>query len=130
MTDAERQALNERIALEVGWHYYPKYNSAYRWHEPYGKDAPKYYHENPPDFTRKWEHAGPLLVELCQEFDDVTIEWFRSGDTSNTPQEVRLFLRNDALFDTACVTRDGGSKDEDLTEAIAVAFDAWKGSND
>ena len=103
MTDAEHQVLNRRIALKVGWHYYPKYNSTYRWREPYGKDAPKYYHGNPPDFTRKWEHAGPLLDLMC------------NGSGMTNDKALKL------VADRLCV-----DPYMEVSEATAVAFDAWK----
>ncbi|KKK96027.1 hypothetical protein LCGC14_2666890 [marine sediment metagenome] len=61
MTDAEREPLNERIALRLGWTFHPENPFEERWLHPSRLWS---LHTHPPDFTRKWEHTGPLLIEL------------------------------------------------------------------
>ena len=100
MTDAEREPLNERIALRLGWTFHPENPFEERWLHPSRLWS---LHTHPPDFTRKWEHAGPLLEEMFKELESIEPEL--------------------ALDDMRIIQEQSGC---DLTEAIAVAFDAWR----
>ena len=124
MTDAERQALNERIALAVGWTKETPSQSFDRrdvihkqflWIPPLGQYENEPLNTHPPDFTREWERAGPLLEELP---DDVQIE-ITINSIPNIEGKFRCaFLRNLRML--------GIGAGDTRIEAIAVAFDARK----
>lgn len=89
MTDTERQALNERIALRLGWRQWIKGRGD--WIPP-GKDSDSI-QALPPDFCGEWEHAGPLQVELweagfdlCHDGKDGTFYWW--GISNEYPEPL------------------------------------------
>lgn len=111
MTDPERQALNERIALRLGWQYKIPCGSKTKtkyWKLPSPRPGKINWFEHPPDYTRDWEHAGPLLIELYRNNWRLCygseVFWMESGTQT---------------------TWDDGYAEE-APEAIALAFDARK----
>ena len=107
MTGTERQALNERIALAVGW---IKGTLPYEtiWASPEDSSSGRRLklwktQDKLPDFTRKWEHAGPLLDLMC------------NGSGMTNDKALKL------VADRLCV-----DPYMEVSEATAVAFDAWK----
>ena len=67
MTDADRQSLNERIALRLGYTY-----ENGLWNAPEGE--PLYGLKDLPDFTREWKHAGPLLEDLFKDDPELMLD--------------------------------------------------------
>ena len=119
MTNAERQALNKRIALAMGWTKETPSQSFDRrdvihkqflWIPPLGQYENEPLNTHPPDFTRKWEHAGPLLIELYK--NNWRLCWGSGVFWMEPPPQITWDWH------------DGCA--EEAPEAIAVAFDAWK----
>ena len=92
MNDTERKDLNKRIALRLGYTY-----ENGLWNAPEGE--PLYGLKDPPDFTREWNHAGPLLVELFKDDAELALD------------EILLVQEQDEC---------------DLIEAVAVVWDTWE----
>ncbi len=99
---------NERIALLRGYtRGYHKVEGTC-WHGP---DGFTFSYTDPPDYLHEWEHAGPLLEELKQEFGVIL-------PIGNNPwHQVSLRHRH---RQTEHITGDT------LTEAISRAWIAWK----
>ena len=125
MTDAERTALNERIALlrgwtketdeeceEQGWKN-PSYMRG--WFDPTGE-----WQHRPPNYLDEWEHAGPLLGELTSKYREITIH---EGLTF-----VHVLHGTGNAKTTLCwLSKDEDSGGNDyVPEAIARAWLAWK----
>jgi len=116
MTGTERQALNERIALAVGW---IKGTLPYEtiWASPEDSSSGRRLklwktQDKLPDFTRKWEHAGPLFAKLISVYGGI----IRASARVELQLDEILRLKKQAPENIDTLT----------IEAIAVAFDAWK----
>ena len=101
MTDADRQSLNKRIALRLGYTY-----ENGLWNAPEGE--PLYGLKDLPDFTREWKHAGPLLVKIALTRPEIEI---RAPNPKDEPW---------------CLIMGLTFKGNTLIEAIALAYDAWE----
>ncbi|KKL14787.1 hypothetical protein LCGC14_2512150 [marine sediment metagenome] len=117
MTDAEHQALNERIALRLGWYKEPAISittegPVWHWLPKQRKRQLFHFQYSPPDFTRKWEHAGPLFAKLISVYGGI----IRASARVELQLDEILRLKKQAPENIDTLT----------IEAIAVAFDAWK----
>ena len=96
MTDTECKDLNESIALKRDWEHESSKEPLRRWKDP----STGFWHKHPPNFTHKWEHAGPLWDEMNK-----VLGYHDSTDR---------------------IESEYNNNWSELTEAIALAYDAWK----
>ena len=104
MTNSDsKQTVNERVALRRRW----KEQSTGYWYLP--DTLPPQLHYGAPDFCGKWEHAGPLFIELIEK------------------TKAQIFYIDNKEYGLVWPGRIANhAEGKTLTEAITRAWDAWQ----